>query len=424
MHSLRVSWLFDGIGPPRPLAAVRWSGERVLEVGIRTASDESLGNPFPPALATALAGSDDLAIVPGFVNGHTHLEFSDVATPLAPAAPFVDWLSSVIRSRRSRTETPIQAIRRGVHESLRAGVTTIADILTTDWPEVAEMLAGERTALPRLFPFREALGLRPDQRDVQLARSREHLEKTSHSQPHLAGTGLSPHAPYSVHSELLTALIELARAKSAPVAMHLAETRDELELLATGRGPFVEFLERLGVWHPPAFPRAMRPLDYLQELAKAPRALVVHGNYLDPEELRFIAERPQMTLVYCPRTQHYFGHTPHPWRTLRELGGRVILGTDSRASNPDLDLFAEARFLAAGHPDVPRAELLAMVTREAAVALCGNEADFGTLAPGQRADLAVIRLPPGGGDPWERLFAPASVVVATLAGGRWATASG
>lgn len=406
--------MFDGVRPPIPNGGVRWSGNRLLEVGSRVATSVSDLDEF--------LGTGDLAIVPGFVNGHTHLEFSDIRTPLAPSGPFVDWLSSVIRSRRERRETPVNAIRRGLHESLHSGVTTLADILTANWSDVSTAWTSAGT-LPRVLPFRESLGLRPDQHVGQLERSRSHLRETSHPSEHLAGSGLSPHAPYSVHADLLAALVGLAGECSAPVAMHLAETREELELLATGRGPFVEFLERLGVWHPPAFPSAKRPLDYLRVLDQAPRALVVHGNYLDPEELRFLAERPHLTLVYCPRTHAYFGHSPHPWIALRQAGGRVILGTDSRASNPDLDLFAEAKFLASRHPEVDPADLLAMITREPAIALCGAVADFGTLEPGRRADLAVIRLPPGGGDPWERLLSPDSEVIATLAGGRWASDS-
>jgi cytosine/adenosine deaminase-related metal-dependent hydrolase len=150
--------------------------------------------------------------------------------------------------------------------------------------------------------------------------------------------------------------------------------------------------------------------------------LVVHGNYLADDELQFLATHPHMTLVYCPRTHAYFGHAPHPWRTLQLHGGRVILGTDSRASNPDLDLFAEAKFLAARHPQVDPAELLAMITRQAAEALFGERSDIGVLEPGRRADLVVLRLPRGGRDPWERLFDPATEVVATLSGGRWSEA--
>ena len=96
-----------------------------------------------------------------------------------------------------------------------------------------------------------------------------------------------------------------------------------------------------------AIPRGSRPLDYLRALADSPRALVIHGNYLSGEELAFIGERRErMSLVFCPRTHAYFGHAPYPLERAVSAGARVALGTDSRASNPDLSLLEEMRFVA------------------------------------------------------------------------------
>ena len=69
-----------------------------------------------------------------------------------------------------------------------------------------------------------------------------------------------------------------------------------------------------------------------------------------------------MTVVYCPRTHAAFGHPPHPWCMLLNLEGSVALGTDSRASNPDLSLWAELQFLAAEFPDVSHLELVRLAT--------------------------------------------------------------
>ncbi len=81
-------------------------------------------------------------------------------------------------------------------------------------------------------------------------------------------------------------------------------------MLATGQGPFREMLTKMGVWEDQQFPGPRRPLDYLQELAAAPRTLVIHGNYLRGDEIRFLASRAdRMSLVYCPRT-HAFSVTP------------------------------------------------------------------------------------------------------------------
>ncbi len=217
--------------------------------------------------------------------------------------------------------------------------------------------------------------------------------------------GLSPHAPYSVHPELLDRVLRLAKAANVPVAMHLAESGEELELLASGTGPFRQLLEHLGVWAPEVFPGGWRPLDYLKRLADAPVALIIHGNYLDPEEIDFLADhRANMSLVYCPRTHAYFRHARYPLAEMLARGVNVALGTDSRASNPDLSMWAELRFAAHTHREVPPAAILEMATVAGARAL-GIDAEVGTLEPGKLANLVVVDLPAAlAGDPHQLLL--------------------
>ena len=166
--------------------------------------------------------------------------------------------------------------------------------------------------------------------------------------------------------------------------MHLAETRAELELLADGTGEFRELLTDFGIWRDDRSQFGQRPMDYLEILSQAPRSLIIHGNFLVEVELKYLASRPQMTLVYCPRTHAAFGHSEHPWRRLRELGGRVAIGTDSRASNPDLSLFAELQLVAANNPDLSHVELLQL----------GSSAGREALGIGKPnvADFTLIRL--------------------------------
>ena len=174
--------------------------------------------------------------------------------------------------------------------------------------------------------------------------------------------------------------------------MHIAESREELELLRDGSGPFQELLEERGMWDDSAIPRGSRPLDYLRMLADAPRALVIHGNYLDEEELAFLAANSQrMSLVYCPRTHSYFFHKRWPLPQALDSGVRVALGTDSRASNPDLDFLEEMRHVARLYPQLDPRDILRMGTLAGALAL-GRENEFGRIAPGTIANLVAIPL--------------------------------
>ncbi|MEX0612427.1 MAG: amidohydrolase family protein, partial [Pirellulales bacterium] len=262
---------------------------------------------------------------------------------------------------------------------------------------------------PELTTFLEVIGFSRARAESALAavtQCWDALESTS--KVHL---GVSPHAPYTVSPSLLRELIGLAQQRDAPVAMHVAESADELELLASGTGPLRQLLEERSMWDAAAIPRGSRPLDYLQMLAESPRALVIHGNYLDHEERSFLgAHADRMSLVYCPRTHAYFAHPPYALNELLAAGVRVALGTDSRASNPDLDLLAEMRFVAATYPAIDPNEVLRMGTLAGAEAL-GRAVEVGSITPGKLANLLAIPLPEAAGG------APTDLLATMLAGG-------
>jgi cytosine/adenosine deaminase-related metal-dependent hydrolase len=181
----------------------------------------------------------------------------------------------------------------------------------------------------------------------------------------------------------------------------------------------VDLFRAIGVWQEDVIPRGARPIDYLRPLAAVGRALVIHGNYLDDVEIEFLCAQPNITLIYCPRTHAYFRHAPHPWRKVLEGGGRVALGTDSRASNPDLSLWREVQFLRQQFPGLAPARLLELATCEGARAL-GLDDRTGTLTAGKAADLAVVALGDAAfADPCTTLLQPGSRVSATLRDGRW-----
>jgi cytosine/adenosine deaminase-related metal-dependent hydrolase len=406
--SLRARWVFPVWGPP-PLenGLVEITAGRISAVHDR------------PGPCTIDLGN--AAIIPGLVNAHTHLELSDLAAPLHPNLPFTAWLKAVMAHRRTRAHTGTaalsssddafekQIVEQGRRESARWGTTLIGDITGA-----GSSLSVAGTDGPRLVTFLEVLGLAPERVASQLDRARAHL-----AEPHGLSRGLSPHAPYSVHPDLVGGLVDLAVSRRAPVAMHLAETRAELELLADGTGEFLPFLEGVGVWRADAILRGTRPLDYLRELARAENALAIHGNYFAADEVDFLAIHPNISVVYCPRTHAFFRHEPHPWRELLKRHVNVALGTDSRASSPDLGLWNELLFLRAHFPDFDPSLLLRLGTWNGAFAL-GLESESGSLAVGKAADLAVVELAAGEAtDPHDLLFRPENRIRSVMCGGRF-----
>ena len=351
-----------------------------------------------------------VALLPGLVNAHTHLEFSDCRNPFPAGATFPDWIRQVVAFRRNQSNRPADPWAMGLAESLKCGTTLLGEIASVGWNPAAF-----ETSPVRSVVFLEMLGLAEEQVEKNLAAAEGHGGETAERWT----AGLSPHAPYSVHPELFRRTMEMAGKRKLPVAMHVAETREELELLDRGTGPFREMLEQFGIWSEGIFQRGQRPLDFLKPLAKARRALVVHGNYLDGKELAWLADQPQMSVVSCPRTHQHFGHEEHPLPRLMAAGVRVALGTDSRASNPDLSLLEELRTVARLFPQLRPSSLLRLATQAGADALgLGHLA--GQLSACRPADMIAVpienRHPT---DPHDLRFGSSLPVSHVMKNGQW-----
>jgi cytosine/adenosine deaminase-related metal-dependent hydrolase len=403
--SLSARWVFPVSGPPLPGGIVTIAGERIVRVEPHGARrpDLDLG---------------DAAVLPGLVNAHTHLDLTGLRGAVPFRGDFTDWLRAVIRHRRARSAEQVEAdVRVGLAESVRHGVTLLGDISAggLSWPILA-------SGAVRAVVFHELLGLARERAEAALTAATVWLA----AQPATptCRPGLSPHAPYSVRDDLFERAGLLAQRTNVPLAVHLAETRAELELLEHHSGPFVAFLQELGVWDAEGLSADLQRI--VNRCEQHGPHLFVHGNYL-PAELRLPRDA---AIVYCPRTHAFFGHPPHPFRDLLARGVRVALGTDSLASNPDLDLLAEARFLHRLHPDLPGATLLRLATLAGAEAL-GWADETGSLQPGKSADLVVVPLPARAAvadaghreavapDPHDLVLASAAPVARVLCRGRW-----
>jgi cytosine/adenosine deaminase-related metal-dependent hydrolase len=177
--------------------------------------------------------------------------------------------------------------------------------------------------------------------------------------------------------------------------MHLAESREELQWLDHRTGT-------LGEWIGPKTDANHRSHlgnidDHLRLLADAWRALVVHGNYLQEHQFDFLSgHRERMAVVYCPRTHAWFRHSEHPMIELRSRDISVLLGTDSRASNPDLNLWGEVSMVASHRPDCDPLSVARMITLDASRFL-DVPRNIGRIQEGGASQLTALR--------WDRVNA-------------------
>lgn len=336
-----------------------------------------------------------VALIPGLVNAHLHLEFSHLKQPIAPAAPFSDWIRAVIRSRQSE-QSRRNALTAGIEEVLQAHTTAVGEIATS--PLSAELLSDSTLAG---VVFQELIGI-TEQRAAEQAGQLEQLISAPTAKESLT-IGLSPHAAYSVHPELLQAIVKTSQSAGCPLAMHLAEHPSERDLIGNCAGEFRSFLEEMNLWPGDIWQELRTIQDYLNLLSEAASCLVIHGNDLRDDEIAFLVTQPQMMVVYCPRTHAYFGHSPHPLPKLLKQGIRVALGTDGRSSNPDLDLWREAKFVRQTFPALSPRTVLELATTNGAEAL--GLASNG-LTIGEPSGWSVVNLDSSSNetDPWKLLF--------------------
>ncbi len=340
------------------------------------------------AEAHALSEGDRLVelprhiVCPALVNTHTHLELSELRGHVSPAGRMAEWARDVM-SRLTRVvpdAAPIRAAVAEVHASGTGLVGDVANTLASIDPLVESAVDG--------VVFRELLGF--DVRDaVTLVESEFSKLASLQTRAHIR-LALAAHAPYSVSPALFRAIRNMTGDGSpTPLSVHLAESRDELEFLQTGKGVWREMLESRGRWDDTWQPSDSGPLAYLEQFGwLVPNTLVVHGVHLTDAELGRLA-KAGCTLVTCPRSNQWTGAGSPPVGKFYRSGVKVAVGTDSLASVPDLNVFNEMAELRRLGPDVPASDIVRSATQVGAQAL--GFPDRGSIAPGMRAGLLAVR---------------------------------
>jgi cytosine/adenosine deaminase-related metal-dependent hydrolase len=373
-------------------------------------------------LAPHLAGTPrdlgKVALLPGLVNAHCHLDYTDMAGQIAPPASFTDWIKSLVALKNTWGYSEFaQSWLHGARMLLRTGTTTVGDI-----EAVPALLPEVWDATPlRVVSFVEILGVKRNRRPADiLAETVGPVADLPAGRSRLA---LSPHAPYSTTPELLRRASELARTRGWRLCTHIAESAEEYAMFKTAAGEMFAWLARSE--RDMADCGGVSPVGHLERTGLlAENLLGVHLNYLDPDDAELLARRG-VSVVHCPRSHAYFRHRSFPMPSLVRAGVNLCLGTDSlvttlKTGAPplQLDLFAEVRALRSAWVNAAPERVLRLVTVNAARAL-GLAGRIGEIAVDTFADLITV---PFDGKPenvYEAITHHTGPVAASMIGGAW-----
>ena len=376
MTAVRARWVMSSAGTH---LANGW-------ITARNGRVEATGTGAAPTKTRDLG---DVVVLPGLVNAHTHLELSWLDGRVPPQDSMDAWIGTMMGIRRpgpvGGDAEVVSAMVDAVATMRATGTVLVGDISNTlaSVPLLAD--AGMSAVV-----FHEILGFRPVDPAAMVREAHVRVEKASRR---FFPFSVVAHAPYST-SPALFREIATRHEGPAPLAVHLAESNEEMELLRSGRGPMREMLERLEVWDdgwkaPGAHPvRYMRDVGYLR-----PGTLLVHGVHLSPADLDE-AREARAVVVTCPRSNVWVGGGVPPVARFYASGVHVAIGTDSLASVDTVNLFDELAALRRLAPEVEAARLLDSATRVGAESL-GYGSDFGSITTGKRAQCVAVQLPHG-----------------------------
>jgi cytosine/adenosine deaminase-related metal-dependent hydrolase len=320
-------------------------------------------------------------LMPGLVNVHSHLELPELLNTVQSKA-FPDWILNLITAKKCLSlNNYISATKKNIHTIIQSGTTTIGEICTHGVSPDLLRKSGLRAVV-----FRELIRMGPER-----SKSKVHSSKIPLSG--LINVGISPHSPYTVSESVLLQIRDTARQRNLRLAMHIAESKDELKLLQR-RKSGLEKLYQYANWDYAWAPKGRSSFEYLSRIGfLSPRLLAVHAIQVSDKDIDLI-KKTKVSIAHCPRSNKETGVGKMPLKKFLDAGITVGLGTDSLASSPSLNMWDEMRYAHQIHrrSGISAKDIFGLATINGAKVL-GLDKKIGTIEPGKKADIIAVPLP-------------------------------
>ena len=408
---LRAKTILPVTAPPIEDGAVFIDGNKIRSI--------TRWNDLRPQQREKVLDLGEVILLPGLVNAHCHLDYTDMAGELPPPKTFTNWIAAITAHKAAWSYSDYaRSWLHGAHQLLKTGTTTVADIEC-----MPDLLPEVWDATPlRIFSFLEMTGIKARRAPKEILHEAVETIATLRHPRHRAT--LSPHATYSTLPELLRLTARTAQKRKWRVSIHVAESVQEFEMFAHARDEMHNWLKRNGRDNSDC--GLGSPVAHLaRNKLLGENVLAIHVNCLARGDATLLAKN-KTHVVHCPRSHDYFKHPSFERERLANAGVNLCLGTDSLATvrkagkeKPELDMLTEMRALADKDKNISAEEILRMATVNGARAL-GLAKKIGELSPGASADLIVIPYSAQPANIYETVLAHSGNVTASMIEGRWA----
>ncbi len=370
---IRAKKILPVTAPPIDNGAIVVQGRRITAIG----RESGIIKKYPAEIVVDLGKR---LVMPGLINAHTHLELSHLKGKIGERREFFDWIIELVETRRKLGLKGLKlALRASLMELLTTGTTCVGDISATEAALPMLSKSGLRATV-----FLEALGPDESKAEQVFRGLKSRLEKLE-ALPDRIAIGVSPHSVYSLSPLLIKKIAMYTSENGLPLSIHLSESKHE-NLYVNGKASSLDgYMKHFG-WEGIKRGKARSPLSVLSR-AGLENFAAAHCVHISRHDINYMKNKG-ISPVFCPRSNYFLGVGRAPVEDMTQAGVNIAIGTDSLASNVNLNLWDEMRF-AYLVSRLPARNIVEMATINGATAL-GLEGVTGSLAPGKEADIIAV----------------------------------
>ena len=339
------------------------------------------------ALVSVSEAGDDVQqmegiLSPGFVNAHCHLELSHMKGMIPAHTGLQEFVKQIVALRQVDPENIQEAIVNAEAEMMANGIVAVGDISNT--LDTLKQKAKHNLAY---YSFVELYDLDPTRAADKILAG---LEIQKQFQENCVRASLVPHAPYSVTNDLWNLLS--AHFGIHTISLHNQETPDENDFFKTKTGSFLGMYERTKVNLDFFEATGLSSLQSVLPVFKnAHHGILVHNSFTSAEDIQAVhGVMYNAFWCLCPNANQYIEQTMPPIELLRSEKAKLVIGTDSYASNWSLNVLDELKTIQQHQPQIPLAEMLGWATINGAQALQMDK-HLGSFEQGKKPGVVLIK---------------------------------